>query len=252
MRNTQAKLGRKLSNLGEILQLPGGWGWKRKIHNFHWKDYRMCLRLRQSGISPSTIIDVGGNEGQFTLGARLSFPEAEIHVYEPGKEAFGRMEKLLSTHGLEAGIHLHRKALGDREGKATLRVTNHDQSSSMLALHANHLAAFPEVKEDRTEEVTMGTLEKEIEKMAPKGPILLKIDTQGFEMSVLKGAGAALSKVSWVLLETATRPMYEDEVLFPTIMDWMAKQGLTFVGPVEVNCPAHTGPVQFDALFARS
>ena len=254
MKTLLEKLGEKLSNLGEILKLPEGLAWKQKVKNFHWKEYRTCLRLKNSGINPQTIFDVGGNEGQFSLAARITFPEAKIHVYEPGKEAFKRMkaglEKNMERTAWEK-THLHHKALGEEEGKSILHVTNHDQSSSILCLHPNHETAFPEVKEERTEEVVVGTLEKEMGRTKPEGPILLKIDTQGFEMRVLKGAGKALEKIDWVLLETATQPMYKGEVLFPEILQWMQGKGFRFVGPVEVNYSPESGPVQFDALFQR-
>jgi FkbM family methyltransferase len=58
---------------------------------------------------------------------------------------------------------------------------------------------------------------------------LLKVDTQGSEMEILKGAKAVLDFTSFVLLETWTFEVHKGQALSGEIMEWMHKQGFTLV-----------------------
>lgn len=239
----------KLRNLAEILLLPGGLRLKLRHQNFHWRDYRLNLRLKASGVAPACIFDVGANEGQFAIGALAAFPGARIISYEPGIGAFTRLRQSLASH---PGVELINKAVGSDTGEAVLHVTNADQSSSLLELGRGHLETYPEIKETGQETVVVTTIEEELGRIAPNGPILLKIDTQGFEMQVLRGAGSALESIQWIVLETATQPMYRGEVVFGEIETWLRERGFVFLGPVELHVNPAGKPGQFDALFERS
>ena len=238
----------KLHNLSAILLLPGGLRLKIRHGNFHWRDYRMCLRLRASGVDPRCIFDIGANEGQFAIGASAAFPEARIFSYEPGSAAFARLTAALGTN---PNVELTQEAVGREEGEASLHVTTADQSSSLLELHRNHLEAYPEVRALRKETVQVTTLENEFRRISHEEPILLKIDTQGFEFQVLQGAGEAIQRIRWIIFETATRPMYQDEVLFDDVSAWLKQRGFVFRGPVELHVDTAGRPCQFDALFER-
>jgi FkbM family methyltransferase len=244
-----SKIIEKIRNLCEILLLPGGIGLKWRYSNFHWRDYRMCLRLKSSGVKPRTIIDAGANEGQFAIGATRAFPDAKIHCFEPGTAAF---ERLKSNLGGQANITFHKKALGAENGVAQLHLTNNDQSSSLLCLHNNHKSAYPAIKEIGIENVQIIKLDAEFDKIANAKPVLLKIDTQGFELEVLKGTESSLDSIDWIILETATKPMYEGEAEFDKIYKWLEKKNFALAAPFEIHFSTHGNPCQFDALFSRN
>lgn len=242
------KLIEKFRNLCEILLLPAGIELKYRYPNFHWRDYRMCLRLRAAGVDPASVIDVGANEGQFAIGARRAFRSASIYSFEPGKEAFARLEKNMARM---SRVHCFRMALGEQAQTCVLNVANFDQSSSLLPLHRHHIEAYPDVRIAGSEEVKVNTLTSMVDNMELKQPVLLKIDTQGCEMSVLLGAQPILHQFQWIVLETSTRPMYEGEVVFEKIVEWLNGRGFKFVAPVEIHLSRGGVPSQFDALFKR-
>lgn len=204
------------------------------------------MRLLESGVVPKTVLDVGANEGQFAIGALATFPKATIHCFEPGGNA---RERLTAEMQENNRVQIHGVALGQENGEAVLHVTSQDQSSSILSLHANHLDAYPDVTETRTENIRISTLSTEWGRLNPTSPVLLKIDTQGFEMKVLIGAEAVLSKIRWIVLETCTRPMYQGEKLFSEITAWLGERGFEFRGPVEIHFTPKGKMCQFDALF---
>lgn len=238
----------KIRNLAEILLLPGGMKLKLIHRSFHWRDYRFCLRLKASGVAPHTIFDVGANTGQFAIGAMAAFPEAQIISYEPGSRAFGQLQH---TFANDSRVKLINKAVGDITGETMLHVTNADQSSSLLELGDGHLKAYPEIKESGQEPVQVITLENEIRHISPQKPILLKIDTQGFEMQVLRGAGEVLEYIQWIVFETTTQPMYQGEATFDEILPWLQERGFVFQGPIELHVNPSGKPCQFDALFEK-
>ena len=243
-----SKLLCKISNLCEIATLPNGLQLKLHHRNFHWRDLRMCTRLKAAGVDPVTIFDVGANIGQFALGCSIVFPAAIIYSFEPVMAAYERLSHLAKLY---PSIQPRHKALGAHQGKAKIRVTSSTQSSSFLPLHTNHILAYPDVKEERTEEVVVSTLTEEITDLRAPQPALLKLDTQGFESQVLRGAGENLRYFDWILLETSTKPMYQGEVLFAQICEILETKGFRFETPVEIQFTPEGSPAQFDALFTR-
>jgi len=62
---------------------------------FSLTSYRMLSALKQQGIHPQTIIDVGANVGQFTIASAKLFPKRQIHSFEPLPEAVTLLNFLL-------------------------------------------------------------------------------------------------------------------------------------------------------------
>ena len=82
--------------------------------------------------------------------------------------------------------------------------------------------------------------------------ILLKIDVQGYENKVLKGAENILSLVKVVIVETSFRELYEGQVLFADIYQLLSKQGFIYSGSLEeLKSPRDGIPLQQDSLFIK-
>ena len=82
--------------------------------------------------------------------------------------------------------------------------------------------------------------------------IWLKLDTQGFEMEVLRGATTTLERVQILQLELSLRPLYEGEPGFLEVSNWLAERGLELVGLEPGFVEASTGRLlQSDVLLAR-
>lgn len=238
----------KISNLCEILQLPSGFSLKRTEPAFDFAVLRLCARLKDAGVIPNVVFDVGANTGQFALSATTVWPGAVIFSYEPVASSFGKLQNLSNRY---PKIHPISAALGKMPGKEPIHVTSQPQSSSFLELHENHKGAYPHVVEQAVEVVDVRTLAEEVSRLAPGTPALLKLDVQGFESEVIRGGMGALGVFQWVVLETSTRPMYEGEVLFDDIKSQLSDQGFRFETPLEIHFAANGAPAQFDALFKK-
>ena len=95
------------------------------------------------------------------------------------------------------------------------------------------------------------TLDRIIATESLPQPDLIKLDVQGFEMEVLKGAAATLQRTRWVLGEVSFRVFYEGQVLFSELAGFLATQGFevcAFGHSMRSGVPL----AQVDALFRRT
>ena len=213
---------------------------------FSITSFQMVSSLARQGIHPRTIVDVGANVGQFAIAGAKIFPDAKVYSFEPLPEAAASLK-----HRALPNMHVINAALGEKIGRAGLRVNSHTQSSSLLALGDTHLDAFPDEKEVRCVDVEMTTLDSVSIDLVP--PVLLKLDVQGYETMVLAGAKRTLERCDYVVIEMSMTPMYEGETTFTDMLALMHDYGFRFLRPVGWLAHPQTGAIlQMDGLFARS
>ena len=134
--------------------------------------------------------------------------------------------------GLFAGksrVHIIPKAAGAETRRARLNVSKQDDSSSLLAMAKLQLQRYPDTGMVSTEEVDVDTLDRLFAETELQGPVLLKLDVQGFELEALKGAGNLLSRVDAVLTEASFVPFYEGQALFDDLNAWLNDAGFRLV-----------------------
>lgn len=149
-----------------------------------------CLRrLLRAG---DVYVDVGANIGTETVpAAKLVGPTGVVHAFEPNAEVLGLLERSLQANGL-TNVQAHLRAVSDFDGEIGLSVP---ESSSGLAT--------------ASKEVPPGGLTVEAVRLDGFEPLrtrtirLLKIDVEGHEYPVLKGAERLLAegRVEHVLIE---------------------------------------------------
>ena len=216
---------------------------------FSVTSYEMAHELKRVGVAPATVIDVGANVGQFAVAMAKTFPGVAIHSFEPGPETAASLRKNVASL---PGVVVYPLALGERKGKASLNVNTHSHSSSILPLAQAHMDAFPGAVTAGTVEVEVATLDGIFSDIEIKSPSLLKLDVQGYELAVLKGAAGTLARVDHVLLEISFRPLYEGEAVFSEILKFMESAGFELARPVGWLSSPRTGELlQIDGLFSR-
>jgi hypothetical protein len=83
--------------------------------------------------------------------------------------------------------------------------------------------------------------------------IYLKIDTQGYEDKVLRGAQASLARIDTIQVEMSLVPLYKDELLFADMCTLLGAKGYTLVSLEGVFSDPVTGHLlQVDGIFHRS
>lgn len=216
---------------------------------FSITSYNLILGLVNQGIIPNTVIDVGGNLGQFTVASNKLFKEPVIYSFEPIPRCAQKIQNYADNL---KNITVFPLAIGDEPGKVTLKINSHIQASSILPLATTHQNSFPNAKELESIEVEVKTLDNVLKTVVFKPPVLLKIDTQGYEANVIRGAKETLQRVDYVLLEVSFKEMFKGELLFPELLKLMETYQFKFMRPVGwLNDPISKEILQMDALFCR-
>jgi FkbM family methyltransferase len=135
--------------------------------------------------SALTLFDVGANIGDFSLELIKSFPNADIHSFEPVKATFDILAK--NTFGLD--IKLHGVGFGETIGNGELFNTVNKTNNTIASAYKD---VFHEVfkNDDKLGSIVfeMDTLDNFCKSNNITLVDFLKIDVEGHELSVLKGA----------------------------------------------------------------
>ncbi len=237
----------KLIKILEILNTPGALSAFIRWKKFSLSSYKIIYRAKLSSINPSTIIDVGANAGQFTIACCQLIKGANVYPIEPDPRV-GR--ELKNNTGKSISKNVIITAIGDYIGSAVFNVNKDSQVSSLLPLGEEREQYFPNSFVVDKVEVPITTLDQLFSEKNLERPIMLKIDVQGAEDQVIRGAKQILKKIDWVLIEVSFGKLYKGEKSFNAIMELMESCGFKFIRPMNF----HTSPktleiIEMDALF---
>jgi FkbM family methyltransferase len=194
----------------------------------------------------SLVLDVGANAGQYASRLRTDGYTGEIISFEPLHDAFARLEDTASD---DPRWQARRLGLTERNGRAELNVSANSYSSSLLPISEMCIEAAPDAAFIRTEEVEMATLDS---LDLPDRPTLLKIDVQGYEPQVIRGARRLLSRVVLLELELSLVSLYEGQELAPEVCELVRETGFVPVAlDVAFSHPVTREILQLDVLFRR-
>jgi FkbM family methyltransferase len=212
----------------------------------HIDSLELLELLRDQDIS--VIYDIGANVGTWTLLAKAIFPDAKIHAFEP----IPRHQSAFRTNvAALADVSLHTVALGNREEQAQqLHVTDFSDASSLLPLAASGRAQWG-IREIECLPVTLCRLDDYRIRFGLPAPDLIKLDVQGYELEVLRGARTALTTAKAVIAEVSFVEFYEGQCLFEEFVGFVAGHGFRLKA-VGVNTPLGQPLAQTDGLFVRA
>ena len=196
------------------------------------------------------IFDVGANIGQFANAMRKNGYTGRIVSFEPLSSAFARLKEKAKNDDLWECVNI---GLGNYEGKAIINIAGNSQSSSILDILPAHLQAAPESCYIGKEEIMITTVDSIINRYYHDGDkAFLKIDTQGYERYVLEGIQSSHDPIIGIQLEMSFEPLYEGELLFSNMIDYMSAKGFTLMSIEPILTNPKTGQLlQVDGIFFR-
>ena len=191
------------------------------------------------------VLDVGASEGSWARALRAAGYAGRIVSFEPLSESFAALQ-------LRADWEVHRVALGDRAGPARLHVTANRQSSSLLPLGPRHARAAPEAQVVGEEEVEVARLD-DLDIVRPGERAYLKLDVQGAELEVLRGAARTLGSVHVVEAELSAVELYDGQALIGEVVQHLRAAGFDVIGLEPSFRDRATGDLlQLNGWFRRS
>lgn len=182
--------------------------------------------IRSWGYPITTIFDVGANEGHVARDLINTFPEARLECFEPVEKTY----LALTRNTPSVRCRCHRLAMGALAGMATIHVGDNSLMSSILDSSGA----------TSTETIAVSTVDDFVNDHSIKHIDLLKIDTEGFDIEVLKGAEATLlrGEVKFIFTEVgfADEPRH---VPLPLMMDHLQARNFSFAGLYDQNWTMH-------------
>ena len=98
----------------------------------------------------------------------------------------------------------------------------------------------------------MTTLDSLLSEFNLQGPLLLKLDVQGFELEVLRGSRIALDFAEFVLLEVSTLNYNRGAPLVAEVLDFMNQRGFVLFDIADLGRKSNDQVLfQMDVLFAK-
>ncbi len=221
---------RLLGSAGFELRRAGRSGWS-------------AAQLRRHGFAPRTLVDVGVGSGTPIL--YDAFPDAELLLIEPLAEFEADLRRILASR---RGRYLL-TALGPRPGERTLHVEPGNRLKSSF-LERSALTASGDRREARAVPVTTLDLLRVEQALAP--PFGLKLDTEGFELEVVRGATRFLEETLFVIAEVSVAPRFEGGYAFADFVAALAERGFRACDVLEVARGSRSPETPYlDLLFRR-
>ena len=144
-----------------------------------WEEFNLISKYIQPG---DNVFDIGANRGLYTIWMSQFIGNGKIYSFEPDSDNFERLQKSIALNDLKEQVIPNKKAVSEIDGELSftrdLDIENHIVDST-----------FTNSVTIQSQKIDSYLQHQNIDAVA-----YLKIDVEGFEYAVLKGANAALLK----------------------------------------------------------
>lgn len=176
-------------SLRAVLEANGYWVRKRAVLPYGI-DYQHDIdRLSKIfGTTVNVFFDIGANTGQTAAAALKNFPAAEVYAFEPHEPSFLALKNGISNPRCKP----FNLALSDKSGQASFfaygntALCNSLVEDSQYAAHSHHPAKVVTVECE--------TLDNFCKTQGVERIDVLKVDTEGHDLAVLRGAEKVLNE----------------------------------------------------------
>jgi FkbM family methyltransferase len=228
----------------------GRWGYdfiRRVRLGFHrpTRNTRTFLKeIRERGFAPNSILDVGANCGEWSRIARSVFKEADFFLIEPQVEMKPFLDKLCADW---PGSRWFQAGAGARESELLLTLWDDLIGSSFLPGPSRELE-----QAGKQRPVPIITIDALIQRAEIPTPDLVKIDVQGFELEVLKGATNCFGPTQAFIVEASLFSSGPNHPVFHQVVNFMLEQGYVAYDFVDLKQRPFDGALgQVDVCFVK-
>jgi FkbM family methyltransferase len=137
----------------------------------------------------STILDVGAYIGVYALNAGQIAVEGHVYAFEPDPRSARRLAQAIETNALK-NVHLCQGAAGNWVGEVTFTLRDYPPQSS---LQSNFIPPRPSGEEGEEVSVPIWTVDEYCKSRGIEQVDIIKIDVEGAELQVLRGAFATIA-----------------------------------------------------------
>lgn len=198
------------------------------------------------------VLDVGANEGQFATTLWELGYTGWVVSFEPVPETFRLLQREAARHGRWRVFPF---ALGAGNGTLPLHVSDITVYSSFRSTRPSGLERFPDMRTTRLEPVEMRRLDDTLDEClagidSPR--LYLKLDTQGFDLEVVRGGERTLERVLALQTEVSFQPIYDDMPDFTESIRALQQRGFDVVSFAPVTSDFDDlRAIEMDCILAR-
>lgn len=173
-----------------------------------------------------TLLDIGANKGWFTdLVLKSDFSPSKIIMFEPLQSLQNELSAIVEKSNARCSIELRKKALLDSIGNIAINeISKENGLSSVLEIEDDYKYFNADFDQSivNKENIESTTLDEEFDSSQSR-IFFVKLDTQGTELSILKGAKNMLNKnkIKGLLIELSTISKYKGSHLYHSIDEFM-------------------------------
>ncbi len=215
------------------------------------RDFALHLRELLACLDIDCVLDVGANVGQYHdfLRDRVLY-EGKIVSFEPVAR---HVEVLRERAREDPDWYIEGCALGARDEQMEINVMVSDQFSSFLEPDHRRVGEYSELNVPKAKEtVTVRTLDVVMpvlqERLGFERPYL-KLDTQGFDIEVLRGAGDSLPAVRALQTEASVLGIYKGMPGYIDTLRHLDGLGFDITGMYTVSRDTALRLVEFDCVM---
>ena len=199
--------------------------------------------VRDLGINPNSILDIGAHTGQFHGWSKRVWPDVGVFMIEANPLHKDTLNKLATVNGDSSLI----AALGDEVREVTFYTRSDKPQTEGNSYYKEHnYWDIPQLVQES--KVMLKRLDDIFEDDAVFD--LIKVDTQGSELDILKGGENLVSRASAIILEVSYIEYNEGAPSQQETLDYMKEIGFT----QKMSIGEHYNGeevVQKDLLFLR-
>ncbi|MGI8959781.1 MAG: FkbM family methyltransferase [Bryobacteraceae bacterium] len=235
--------------LQELLGLTGhAFVSKRRFGWDVWKDIKTLLEPTANPI----VFDVGAHTGETLKMVQREFPTASIFCFEPDPESFRELEKVVAEF---SAPQLFQAALGDVSGSFPFFRNAESMTNSLLptAPQAKNSEVGALMLSREKISVPVITIDEFCGEHSLERIDLLKIDCQGFDLRVLKGANDMLlgGQVGVIQCEAIFDPQYTGQGWFYEVLEFLTGHEYALCGIHHAARNSYHEITFADVLFKR-
>ena len=189
------------------------------------------------------VLDIGANDGRYATEIREAGWDGEIVSFEPQPAVFERLKERMSRDSDWSGYQI---GLGSTDSTLTLNAYGLDVLSSFLKKREDDQTVRQiDVPVKRPEAILDDILSDR------KRPFV-KIDTQGFEMEIIRGFGPRVKDIVGWQIELSVEPLYEGQPMMEEVISCMRANGFSLWRIVPgLRDPATLQAFELDGIFFR-
>jgi len=233
----------RLHRLGLFPSASESADWEAAVIGCRFDMWPPLLRARKDW----TLIDVGANDGDFIRAVTHLAKPAAVIAFEPLPACQQVLTPLLAS--IRAG-KLIGAAVGATPGEVELNCTSNPKMSSALPPRPGIEAFYANGDYSVVQKLKVPIVRLDDEILTDCHVGLLKIDVQGYEMEVLRGAVRTLRQTDGLLIEINYTPHYEGAVGFDDLHAFLTTAGFHLYGISAPYCDDNR-PLWADAMYVR-